>query len=63
MTHEALPLTFLGSGLMALGLLALTIGFFIGLLDPKEKLEIGAMVFVAGLVALVIGSWLMRTVQ
>ncbi|WP_395660454.1 hypothetical protein [Aestuariivirga sp.] len=63
MTHEALPLTFLGSGLMALGLLPLTIGFFIGLLDPKEKLNIGAMVFGAGLVVLVIGSWLMQTVQ
>lgn len=63
MTHEAPLLMFLGSGLMTLGLLALVIGFFMGLLNPKEKFERAAAVFLSGVVALVAGGWLLRAVQ
>jgi hypothetical protein len=62
MTEQALPLMFLASGLMTAGLLALVIGFFIGLLNPKEKFELATAVFLSGVVAVVIGAWLMRVV-
>lgn len=63
MTHDALPLMFLGSGLMTLGLLSLVTGFFIGLLNPKDKFELALIVFMAGVVALVLGGWLLRATQ
>ncbi len=62
MTHQATLLMFLGSGLMTLGLLALVIGFFMGLLNPRETFERAVAVFLSGVVAVVIGGWLMRAV-
>lgn len=60
MTYEELMFTFVGGTLMALGLLAVVIGFFFGLLSPKEKFEHASLVFLLGVVALVTGAWLMR---
>jgi nitrate reductase gamma subunit len=60
MTYESLLLMFVGGSLMAFGLLALVIGFFLGLLSPKQRLERASLVFLLGTVAVVTGAWLMR---
>ena len=60
MTYEALLFTFVGGALMALGFLALVLGFFLGLRNPKGKFEHASLIFVLGVVALVAGAWLMR---
>lgn len=60
MTYDSLLLMFLGGGLMALGLLALLFGFFLGLLNPRERFEQASIVFLFGVIALVAGAWLMR---
>lgn len=57
---EALPIMFLGAGLMALGFLAVIVGFFMTMMSSKQKFERYSMVFVLGIVALVVGAWLMR---
>lgn len=57
---EALPIMFLGAGLMALGFLAIIVGFFMTMMSSKQKFERYSMVFVLGIVALVVGAWLMR---
>lgn len=58
--NEALPIMFLGAGLMALGFLAVIVGFFMTMMSSKQKFERSSMVFVLGIVALVVGAWLMR---
>ena len=63
MTDQALPLMFLASGLMALGLLALVVGFFIRLLGQEDRHELAVAIFLAGVIALVMGGWLLRAVQ
>jgi len=60
MTYESLLLMFVGGSLMAFGLLALVIGFFLGLLSPKQRFERASLVFLLGTVAVVTGAWLMR---
>ena len=57
---EALPIMFLGAGLMALGFLGVIVGFFMTMMSSKQKFERYSMVFVLGIVALVVGAWLMR---
>lgn len=58
--NEALPIMFLGAGLMALGFLAVIVGFFMTMMGSQQKFERSSMVFVVGIVALVVGAWLMR---
>jgi nitrate reductase gamma subunit len=60
MTYDALAFTFIGSGLVALGALALVAGFFMGLLSPKQRFEQASLIFFAGAAALVAGAWLLR---
>jgi nitrate reductase gamma subunit len=60
MTYDDLAFTFIGSGLIALGTLALIAGFFIGLLSPKQRFEQASLIFLAGAAALAAGAWLMR---
>jgi nitrate reductase gamma subunit len=60
MTYESLLLMFVGGSLMTFGLLAIVIGFFLGLLSPKQKFERASLVFLLGTVAVVTGAWLMR---
>lgn len=60
MTYESLLLMFVGVSLMALGLLTLVAGFFLGLLNPKEKFERASLMFLLGVVAVVAGAWFMR---
>lgn len=58
--NEALPIMFLGAGLMALGFLAVIVGFFMTMMSSQQKFERSSMIFVLGIVALVVGAWLMR---
>ena len=50
----------LGAGLMAAGFLAAMAGFFMAVMTTKQRFEQSSMVFVLGIVALVVGAWLMR---
>lgn len=50
----------LGAGLMAAGFLAVIAGFFMAMMNTQQKFEQSSMVFVLGIVALVVGAWLMR---
>jgi nitrate reductase gamma subunit len=63
MTQETLVLLFVSSGLMAFGLLAMMVGFFLGLFNPKQRFDVALFIFVAGVVALTAGAWLMRGAQ
>ena len=58
--NEALPIMFLGAGLMALGFLAVIFGFFMAMMTSQQKFERSSTIFVLGIVALVVGAWLMR---
>lgn len=58
--NEALPVFFLGAGLMALGFLAALVGFFKAMMSGQQAFERSSMIFVLGIVALVVGAWLMR---
>jgi len=58
--NEALPIMFLGAGLMALGFLAVIVGFFMAMMTSQQKFERSSTIFVLGIVALVVGAWLMR---
>lgn len=60
MTYESLLLMFVGGSLTALGFLALVIGFFLGLLSPKQRFERASLVFLFGAAAVIAGAWLMR---
>lgn len=60
MTYDVLAFTFIGSGLVALGTLALIAGFFMGLLSPQQRFEQASLIFLAGAAALVAGVWLLR---
>lgn len=60
MTHDVLVFTFIGAGLIALGVLALIAGFFIGLLAPQHRFEQASLIFIAGAAALVAGAWFLR---
>lgn len=59
MTYGSLLLMFVSSGIMALGVLALIIGFFLGLLYPK-RLSRASLLFLLGVVAVIAGALLMR---
>ena len=50
----------LGVGLMAVGFLAVLAGFFMAMMNTEQKFEQSSMIFVLGIVALVLGGWLMR---
>jgi uncharacterized membrane protein YqjE len=63
MTGQTLPVMFLASSLMVLGLLALVVGFFIRLLGHTDRHEVAVTIFLAGVIALVAGGWLLRAVQ
>jgi hypothetical protein len=63
MSTDALALTFIGSGLIALGTLALIAGFFIGLVAPEQRFERASLLFLGGAAALVAGAWLMQVHQ
>ena len=56
----ALPLMFIGAALMAVGFLAVIAGFFMAMMNTQQKFEQSSMIFVLGIVALVLGAWLMR---
>lgn len=51
----------LGIGLMALGFLAVLAGFFTAMMNTAQTFERSSKVFVIGIVALVVGAWLLRT--
>lgn len=50
----------LGAGLMAAGFLTAIAGFFMAMMNTQQKFEQSSLVFVLGIVALVVGAWLMR---
>lgn len=50
----------LGAGLMAAGFLAVIAGFFMAMMNTAQRFEQSSLVFVLGIVALVVGAWLMR---
>lgn len=60
MTYEALLVMFLGAGLFALGVIGLLAGFFMSLFGKGSPDNRAQMIFVAGILALVSGAWLMN---
>ena len=54
-----LYMEFFGASIIALGLLALTIGFYRSLFDPKGRDGIALPAFLLGAVGVVIGGWMM----
>ena len=63
MTYEGLLLIFGGAAFIAIGLIALMLGFFLGVSNLGERSKPAPAILLIGAIALVAGVWLMRAIQ